>query len=127
MEALIFLGFLMYLFYLIFIKKYKKVENKTTTTETVVPRKSYKEQHVFLENVKQAEVSSPVSYNQAYDNQAKCPNCMSTSIHADKKGFGWGKSLAGGFMLGPLGLLAGGIGAKKIQVQCINCGYKWNF
>lgn len=55
----------------------------------------------------------------------KCPKCSSTQITAQKKGFGFGKALAGIFVAGPLGLLAGGIGKNNIEITCLNCGNKW--
>lgn len=53
---------------------------------------------------------------------AYCPKCHSTSLSADKKGFGVGKAVVGGFLLGPIGLVAGNAGAKKIRVTCMQCG-----
>lgn len=60
-----------------------------------------------------------------YDNQIKCPVCDSTQITAGNKGFGLGKAAAGGILLGPVGLLGGLIGSKKIIVTCLNCGNQW--
>lgn len=51
-----------------------------------------------------------------------CPQCLSTSVSANKKGFGLGKAALGGIALGPVGLLAGMIGSKKIKLTCLNCG-----
>lgn len=55
----------------------------------------------------------------------RCPKCNSEQITSQKKGFGFGKAIAGIFVAGPLGLVAGTVGANKIQVHCLNCGYKW--
>lgn len=60
-----------------------------------------------------------------YDAQAKCPKCGSTSLSGGKQGFGVGKAVAGAVLLGGVGLLAGGIGANKTVVTCLNCGYKF--
>lgn len=60
-----------------------------------------------------------------FDAQAKCPKCGSTSLSGGKQGFGFGKALAGTFLIGGVGLLAGGIGANKTIVTCLNCGYKF--
>lgn len=59
------------------------------------------------------------------ENEAHCPRCGSTSLSADKKGFGFGKAAVGSVLAGPVGLLAGGIGAKKIEITCLNCGYRF--
>ncbi len=56
---------------------------------------------------------------------AYCPKCLSTSLTAQKKGFGFGKAAAGAITVGGLGLLAGGIGSKKIEVTCLKCGHKF--
>jgi len=56
---------------------------------------------------------------------AYCPKCKSTSITAGNKGFGLGKAAVGGVLLGPVGLLGGAIGSKKIKVTCLNCGYQF--
>ena len=51
--------------------------------------------------------------------------CGSTSISADKKGFGVGKAVVGVAIAGPIGLVGGNIGAKKVRVTCLNCGHQW--
>lgn len=56
----------------------------------------------------------------------KCPKCNSEQITSQKKGFGFGKALAGIFVAGPLGAIAGSLGANKIEVHCLNCGNKWS-
>lgn len=58
-------------------------------------------------------------------NIAKCPRCGSTSLSGHKKGFGIGKAVVGTFVAGPIGLVAGNIGAKKVRVTCLNCGKKF--
>ena len=55
----------------------------------------------------------------------RCPKCRSTSITVNKKGFGVGKALVGGALTGGIGLLAGGVGANKIQCTCLACGHKF--
>lgn len=57
---------------------------------------------------------------------ACCPKCGSTSLSANKKGFGAGKALVGMAVTGGLlGAVAGNIGAKKTVVTCLSCGHKW--
>jgi tellurium resistance protein TerD len=41
-----------------------------------------------------------------------------------EKGFGLGKAAIGAFLLGPVGLLGGLIGRKKIEVICRACGHR---
>jgi len=55
----------------------------------------------------------------------KCPKCGSTSLSANKKGFGIGKAIVGGAVAGPLGLMAGNIGSKKVRVTCLKCGHQF--
>lgn len=55
-------------------------------------------------------------------NIAYCPKCLSTSLTANKKGFGLGKALVGGILTGGVGLLAGNIGKNKVLVTCMKCG-----
>lgn len=59
------------------------------------------------------------------DNQVHCPKCGSTSITADKKGFGVGKAAIGAVAFGAIGMAAGGIGSKKVTVTCLKCGHHW--
>lgn len=75
-----------------------------------------KERDAALARLTEAKQSNPVP---------RCPKCGSTSISADKKGFSTGKAVAGAFIAGPVGLAAGGIGANKVQITCLNCGYHW--
>ena len=55
----------------------------------------------------------------------RCPYCGSTYITANKKGFGLGKALVGGFLTGGVGLLAGFIGSGKVKCNCLKCGQEW--
>lgn len=59
------------------------------------------------------------------DGTAYCPKCHSTSLSANKKGFGIGKAVIGGFLAGPIGLVAGNAGAKKVRVTCLKCGHQF--
>lgn len=59
------------------------------------------------------------------DNTARCPKCGSTSLATVKKGFGVGKAITGGILVGGIGLLAGFIGKNKLEVVCLNCGHKF--
>ena len=55
--------------------------------------------------------------------QVCCPNCGSTQITANKKGFSLGKSIAGGIILTPIaGVATGMLGKNKIIITCLSCG-----
>jgi len=54
-----------------------------------------------------------------------CPHCGSTQVQAFKKGFGLGKAVTGGVLLGGVGLLGGFVGSNKIMVTCLKCGKQW--
>lgn len=66
-----------------------------------------------------------VQQQKQYDDMMKCPRCGSTSLSGNKKGYGIGKGVIGAAMFGPLGLMAGNIGSKKVIVTCMKCGYKF--
>lgn len=54
-----------------------------------------------------------------------CPNCGSSHLTTNKKGFGAGKAVAGAVLTGGIGLLAGFIGSGDVKITCIKCGQKW--
>ena len=51
-----------------------------------------------------------------------CPKCRSKELHSQHKGFSGGKALAGAVLTGGIGLLAGTIGSKDVQITCLKCG-----
>jgi hypothetical protein len=55
----------------------------------------------------------------------RCPKCGSQTVAGGTKGFGLGKAAVGGIALGPVGLLAGLFGSKKVTVSCLSCGHRW--
>jgi Uncharacterized proteins involved in stress response, homologs of TerZ and putative cAMP-binding protein CABP1 len=55
-----------------------------------------------------------------------CPRCHSNQVTAGKKGFGLGKALVGGVLLGPVGILAGFIGSKNMEFACLSCHERWS-
>lgn len=63
--------------------------------------------------------------NGAGTGKLSCPECRSDQLTAQKKGFGAGKGIAGGVAFGGLGLLAGFLGSRKIDVTCMSCGHSW--
>ncbi len=70
--------------------------------------------------------STPI-YGQPSDQGGmSCPRCHSTQVTAGKKGFGIGKALVGGVLLGPVGILAGFIGSKNMEFVCLGCKERWS-
>ena len=55
----------------------------------------------------------------------KCPSCGSMNISSGVKGFGLGKAAVGAVLLGPVGLLGGMMGRKKVELNCQACGTRW--
>jgi hypothetical protein len=57
---------------------------------------------------------------------ACCPKCGSTSLASGKQGFGIGKAVLGANLISnPIGLVAGNIHSKRVDVTCLNCGHRW--
>lgn len=54
-----------------------------------------------------------------------CPKCNSKELHSEQKGFSGGKALAGALLTGGIGILAGTIGSKNIDVTCLKCANKF--
>ena len=57
-----------------------------------------------------------------------CPKCGSKNIYAGKKGFNTGRAIAGGLLTGNIFVVAaaGGIGANKVVLTCLECGHTFN-
>lgn len=59
-------------------------------------------------------------------NLTLCPKChmgLLKSIGERKGGFSGGKAVVGAVVAGPVGLLAGALGKKKVTYCCDKCGY----
>lgn len=58
----------------------------------------------------------------------KCPSCGAklewNKVGEGKEGFSVGKAAVGGLLLGPIGLLGGALGKKKIVYYCRNCQFQ---
>ena len=56
----------------------------------------------------------------------KCPKCDSKDVHIAKEGFDGGGACCGAICLGPLGLLCGTLGSKRLKAHCLACGKKFD-
>lgn len=63
--------------------------------------------------------------NENAEKPVKCPNCWSTQVSSGAAGFGVGKAVLGGLLLGPLGVLGGLVGAADVRLVCLRCGHRW--
>lgn len=100
-------------------------DNFATTVEKkeeLHRQKVYEQKTAIIEHEK-AEAEKIQSYRN--EGVPYCPKCHSTSLTANKKGFGVGKAATGAFLAGPYGVLAGGLGSGKITITCLNCGHKF--
>lgn len=68
---------------------------------------------------------NPMNPQDSKEEYLCCPKCHSQELHAEQKGFSGGKALAGAVVVGGLGLLAGTIGSKDVQITCLKCGKKF--
>lgn len=101
------------------------VDLKTSVFNTIA-YKTENQKEAVAEQKKQKKENTIKDDLGITDNQARCPRCGSTSLSANKKGFGMGKAAVGTLAFGVIGgALAGSIGAKKIEVTCLKCGKKF--
>ena len=74
------------------------------------------------------DYQQPAQQNQSSninEDKITCPKCGSAQIHIDTKGVSGLKACCGGFICGPLGLLFGLSGSKKIRKSCLKCNNSW--
>ena len=62
---------------------------------------------------------------------ARCPMCgeslMWKQVDTQKKGFSVGKAALGGILLGPVGLIGGALGKKKVWYASGKCGFQHEY
>lgn len=60
-----------------------------------------------------------------------CPACDKCAewkkIDVSKKGFSVGKAAVGAVLLGPVGLVGGALGKKKVTYYCGLCGFTYEY
>ena len=68
--------------------------------------------------------------------EVKCPECGSTDVHSQKRGYSIGKGLLGlvglslvvwlvAWPLALFGLLLGFADSRNIYITCLACGHRW--
>ena len=67
----------------------------------------------------------PVQNTPLYAGVNCCPKCHSTWILWEKRGFSWGLTVLGFFLIPIFGLLLGFYGSKKSRGKCLSCDHKW--
>lgn len=80
-----------------------------------------------INEAKNAKAKAIKNKKIAMDEQgvAYCPKCLSISVQPIKKGFSFGKAVVGGILAGRAGIVAGSMGANKVEMYCSKCGYKY--
>ena len=62
---------------------------------------------------------------------SKCPMCGESinwkKVDQQNKGFSVGKAAVGGILLGPVGLIGGALGKKKVYYYCGKCGFNHEY
>jgi hypothetical protein len=77
------------------------------------------------ESRKITETAAPPAANDASVSAVRCSRCGSDQIMGGRQGYGAGKGVAGLLIAGPIGLVAGLLGRKKVIVSCLSCGHTW--
>lgn len=111
------------------IKEMTPEEREAEHQRFLATQEEKRQQKARQADERMAEIQTKIRENNVpikhVDNVPKCSRCGSTSITANQKGFGIGKAVVGAAVAGPLGLVAGNVGAKKVRVTCLNCGHQW--
>lgn len=76
----------------------------------------------FIASEKQKRMIDKRKEDAMENGKACCPNCGSTSLTANKKGFGLIKGATGVIVAGPIGAIFAGHGKNKVIVTCLSCG-----
>lgn len=104
-------------------------ENAPNPKENLVPK--WKTSSVLESATRSAQKSAEKANvkQRIQENKANgivcCPKCGSASVTAQKKGFGFVRGAIGMSVGIDVGLVAGGLGANKVILTCMNCGHQW--
>lgn len=109
--SLVVVDFFRILFDANYINNYKTMNFKEDMKESI------------KEELTRREGKREMKYNPKREEQRVCcPKCGSTSLSANKKGFGLLKGAAGVLTFGAYGVVTAGIGKNKIIITCLACG-----
>lgn len=61
------------------------------------------------------------------NNIVACPRCASENLNVTEQGYSLGKAAIGVLLFGTPGLLGGFVGSEDIYIECLTCGYRWQF
>ncbi|RGY95229.1 hypothetical protein [Clostridium sp. AM58-1XD] len=95
---------------------------------SIIEAENYKISYkpIIIDKSEKSFMEGQKDVHEVRDNKAKCPRCGSTSLSANKKGFGVGKATIGTLAFGLVpGLLIGSVGSKMVEVTCLNCGKRF--
>lgn len=98
-------------------------ERKRKLKEEEKERKRKEFERIMASNPQVSE-KPKTEYKKANEDIVRCPECGSTQLTANKKGYSLGKAIAGGVItLTPIvGVATGLIGKNKIIITCLSCG-----
>ena len=108
-----------------------KVANSSITWEKYIPINSLNYTTPILPEIKEninPILKQSTNLNQTIqvdEDKITCPKCGSSQVHIDTKGVSGLKACCGGAICGPLGLLFGLSGSKKILRTCLKCNNTW--
>lgn len=96
-------------------------ENINIDESMVIKRKKTEEKRRIQKMLRSQHQTSE------YFKPVSCPKCGSTSISTQKRGFKWGRAIAGAALTGfiDIGAVAGAAGSNKMINVCQRCGHQW--
>lgn len=110
------------LLYLAFILDNEGLEQYEINQQNKRIVKEEEAKNYFIEIENEKNIINTRKTEAMENGQACCPKCGSTSLTANRKGFGLIKGATGVVVAGPLGVVFAGHGKNKVIVTCLSCG-----